>query len=74
MLRLKGEVAEDGSIEARGVLSETLQVLYDNGQVRCLNGFTSLCNSRNTKLSELAFHAVLSEGAQGMRFEHLAVR
>ena len=32
------------------------------------------CNSRNTKLPELAFHAVLSDGAQEMRFEHLAVK
>jgi site-specific DNA recombinase len=41
MLRLKVEVAADGSIEARGVLSETLQVLYENGQVLCENGFAS---------------------------------
>ncbi len=38
MLRLKVEVAADGSMEARGVLSETLQVLRENGRIVCENG------------------------------------
>jgi hypothetical protein len=37
-------------------------------------GTAIACKSRNTKLPELAFHAILSDGAQEMRFEHLAVR
>jgi site-specific DNA recombinase len=41
MLRLKVEVAPDGSLEARGVLSETLQVLYENGQIVCESGLAS---------------------------------
>jgi hypothetical protein len=69
MLRLKVEVAEDGSLEARGVLSETLQVLYEKGQILCENGLASACNSRFTKLPELTFHVVLGSGAQEMRFE-----
>src|SRR5215212_8249181 len=35
MLRLEVEMAADGRMEARGVLSETLQVLYENGQIVC---------------------------------------
>ena len=40
-LRLKVEMASDGRMEARGVLSETLQVLYENGQIVCDNGVAS---------------------------------
>jgi site-specific DNA recombinase len=47
MLRLTAEVAADGSMEARGVLSETLQVLCENGRIVCENGvasaFTTSC-------------------------------
>jgi site-specific DNA recombinase len=42
MLRLKVEIVADGSMEVRGVLSETLQVLYENGRVVCENGVASL--------------------------------
>jgi hypothetical protein len=69
MLRLKVEILADGSMEARGALSETLQVLYENGQVVCENGLASGCDSRFTKPPELTFHAILSDGARQMRFE-----
>jgi hypothetical protein len=39
-----------------------------------MDGTVVACNSKNTKLPELAFHASLSDGAQEMRFEHLAVQ
>ena len=39
MLRLK--VAADGSVEARGILSETLQVLHDDSRILCENGLAS---------------------------------
>ena len=42
MLRLKVEIAADGSMEVRGVLSETLRVLYENGQPICENRLASL--------------------------------
>ncbi len=61
MLRLEVEVAADGSMVACGVLSETLRVLYENGQVLCENGVASACNSQNTKLLELRFRALLDE-------------
>ena len=38
MLRLRIEVAADGSMEVRGVLSENLCRLYENGQVICDEG------------------------------------
>jgi site-specific DNA recombinase len=41
MLRLKVEVAADGSVEARGVLSESLQALHEDDRVLCENGVTS---------------------------------
>jgi hypothetical protein len=74
MLRLEVEVAADGSMVARGVLSETLRVLYENGQVLCENRVASACNSKNTKLAELTFHAVVGNGVQDLRFERLLTR
>jgi hypothetical protein len=41
------------------------QIAGDRGQA---------CNSRNTKTLELPFHAILSDGAKEMYFEHLLVR
>jgi hypothetical protein len=46
MLRLKVEVGEDGSMEARGILSEIVRVLYENGgpvgeEGLCENGLAS---------------------------------
>jgi site-specific DNA recombinase len=41
MLRLKVEIAADGSMEARGVLSDTLQVLHENGHILCESGVAS---------------------------------
>jgi hypothetical protein len=41
LLRLKVEVAGDGSVEARGVLNASLDVLYENGEVLCENGVAS---------------------------------
>jgi hypothetical protein len=74
MLRLKVEVAADGSMEACGILSETLRVLYENGQVLCENGVASACNSQNTKLLELGFHAVLGDDTRVLHFERLIAR
>ncbi len=47
MLRLK--VAADGSMEARGVLSETLQVLRENGRIVCENGVASASTTSCTR-------------------------
>ncbi len=74
MLRLKVEVAADGSMEACGILSETLRVLYENGQVLCENGVASACNSQNTKLAELTLHAVLGGGSRELRFGQVLTR
>jgi Recombinase zinc beta ribbon domain len=41
MLRLKVEILADGRMGARGVLSDTLQVLYENGRVFCECGIAS---------------------------------
>jgi hypothetical protein len=35
---------------------------------------TSACQSQNTKLPELGFHAVLGDGARELRFERLLTR
>ena len=37
-------------------------------------GTAIACKSRNTKLSELAFHAILNDGARELRFERLLAR
>jgi hypothetical protein len=37
-------------------------------------GTAIACNSRNTKLPELAFHAVLGDDTRGLRFERLLAR
>jgi hypothetical protein len=37
-------------------------------------GAAITCNSQITKLPELTFHALVSDGAQEMRFERLVVR
>jgi len=47
MLRLKVEVDVDGHMEARGILSENVRVLYENGQPMnedclCNNGLAHL--------------------------------
>jgi len=43
-----------------------------------LDGYTGgtvvTCNSRNTKLPELTFRAILGDGAQELRLERLLVR
>src|SRR5215212_4800027 len=50
MLRLKVEVGADGSMEARGMLSEIGRVLYENGgpvgeEGLCENGLASACTT-----------------------------
>jgi hypothetical protein len=54
MLRLRIEVAADGTIEARGILGECVHVQRENGrlvseEVLCENGLASRYNSQNTK-------------------------
>ena len=71
MLRLKVEIAADGSVEARGVLSETLQVLYENDQVICETGVASRGNIQITKTPELRFRAVLGNGTSELRLARL---
>jgi hypothetical protein len=56
MLRLRVEVAADGSMEVRGILSENLCVLYENKQVNCEeglceNGLASPYTNETTKSS-----------------------
>lgn len=65
-------VLADGSMEARGVLSGTLQVLYENGRAVCENGLVPRCDSQNTKRLELRFRAVLGDGTTGLSFERAA--
>ena len=48
MLRLKVEIDADGRMEARGILSENVRVLHENGHAReeehlCEHGLASLC-------------------------------
>jgi hypothetical protein len=74
MLRLRIEVAADGTIEARGILGECVHVQRENGrlvseEVLCENGLASLCNTQITKHLELCFHAVLGEGDREVRLE-----
>jgi hypothetical protein len=74
MLRLRVEVAADGTMEARGILSENVCVQHKNGQPTaqdglCENGLASRYNSKNTKESEVRFCAVLGSGAAEVRFQ-----
>ena len=41
MLRLKVEASSDGGIEVRGVLSDSLRVLHENGEILCESGVAS---------------------------------
>jgi site-specific DNA recombinase len=50
MLRLKVDVAADGGMEVRGILSENVRVLYENGrpaggECLCENGLASACTT-----------------------------
>jgi hypothetical protein len=74
MLRLRVEVAADGTMVARGILSENVCVKHENGHPAseeglCENGLASPYNSQNTKWTELRFSAVLGSGASELRFE-----
>jgi hypothetical protein len=74
MLRLKVEVDADGRMIARGILSESIRVLYENGRPvseegLCENGLASPYKSENTKRSEVRFSAVLGHGASEFRLE-----
>ncbi|HYZ06865.1 MAG TPA: hypothetical protein VE691_17490 [Rubrobacter sp.] len=67
MLRLRIEVAADGTIEARGILGECVHVQRENGrlvseEVLCENGLASRYNSQNTKTLGVRFSALLTEG------------
>jgi hypothetical protein len=78
MLRLRIEVAADGTIEARGILGECVHVQRENGrlvseEVLCETGLASPYNSQNTKRSELGFSAVLGTGTAEVRFERTAL-
>lgn len=73
-LRLRVEVAADGTMEAQGILSENVCVQHENGHPAseeglCENGLASLCNTQITKHLELCFHAVLGEGDREVRLE-----
>ena len=78
MLRLRIEVAADGTIEARGILGECVHVQRENGrlvseEVFCENGLASPYKSENTKWFELGFSAVLGIGVSEVRFERTAL-
>ncbi len=65
MLRLRIEVAADGTIEARGILGECVHVQRENGrlvseEVLCENGLASRYNSQNTKTLGVSFSALLT--------------
>jgi hypothetical protein len=68
MLRLRVEVAADGKMVARGILSENFCVHDKNGgpaseEGFCEHGLASPYKSENTKRSEVGFSAVLGHGA-----------
>jgi hypothetical protein len=67
MLRLRVEVAADGTMEAQGILSENWRPAGSVGL--CEHGLASRYKSENTKESELRFSAVLGSGASEVRFE-----
>ena len=72
MLRLRAEVFADGRMEVRGILSENVRVLYENGRPVGEEGLceTGLArNSQNTKRSEVGFSAVLGHGVSEFRLE-----
>jgi hypothetical protein len=71
MLRLKIEVAADGTMKAQGILSENWRPAGSDGL--CENGLASLFKSENTKRTELRFSAVLGSGASEVRFERTAL-
>jgi hypothetical protein len=65
MLRLRVEVAADGTMVARGILSENAFVQHENGHPAseeglCENGLASRYNSQNTKTLGVSFSALLT--------------
>jgi hypothetical protein len=57
MLRLRVEVAADGTMVARGILSEKIRVLYENGRPVCEEG---LCDNGLASLSTICWHCTVS--------------
>jgi hypothetical protein len=67
MLRLKVEIAADGAMEVRGVLSDNLQVAHENGleadkEKLRENGRASWVSVQKCKTGELRFRALVAEG------------
>ena len=74
MLRLNVEISAEGTMQARGVLGDDLCLLRGDSERLCEMGLTPACWSRNTKLPELGFHAVVGDGTRELRFERLLAR
>jgi hypothetical protein len=62
MLRLRVEVFADGRMEARGILSENLRVLYENGRQVDEEGFVTTVLHVRTRLAWVA----RNRGGQGV--------
>ena len=71
-----------GFVDAKGIAERSprycAQIMHfverRCGSLLLSAGLVPTCNSRNTKTHELAFHAILSDGAKDIYFEHLVVR
>jgi hypothetical protein len=71
MMRLRVEVAADCHMKVRGILSDTLPVMDENGQPtdgndRCQNELVPRCKSQITKTPEVRFHASLTREVSKM--------
>jgi hypothetical protein len=75
MLRLKVEVAVNGTIEAHGILRENVQALYEPRgpapceEKLCENARAYRCKNEVTKHLELGFRAMLGNGDREVRLE-----
>jgi hypothetical protein len=62
ILRPEVSARPDGTLEARGILGENLQVGSEDGRAVCDPELALWCTSNPANRTELAFRAVLTEG------------
>ena len=67
-------VADFDELYQVGCEAVGLNVQRDDGHRLCEKGFASACNSKNTKLHGLIFHAVPGDGPLALRIEWMLTR
>lgn len=65
MLRLRVAAGSDGALEARGILSEGIGVVYENGRPVCQNGGASSHRRGRTSLSSTSMEPTSASSTRG---------